>query len=186
MADPSADFVGKWLQPPKFALGQKVWLRAGSPENPEHYEESEVLSYALTAFSIPDDGVYLRLIGYNTKKWKLPFVNPSPWPECDVFSSEDEAKIECAFLRVALSPDVWIEAAGLNHAGERMPDFEESELGICCAMTSEIRDMLGICVKQGGLNHTQRTRLQTMLDDHNRNHSTLDQDNIKVVLNALK
>jgi hypothetical protein len=167
----------KWIKGrhPTIPLGSDVWvyerLRSGKVYE-RRLSKTKLIGYNCT---IQDcDGHVLGVV--NSYKLMLPnklmllkeygeYGDGGFYPG-DVFALEKEALEATKFYPVKATGRQWMKAIGLKKGAKRSDYDDDCELQPCCANVSSIRDMLALCMEDGGLIARDVNRLGEMLTWH--------------------
>lgn len=149
--------IFKWLNEPKYHLGQQVWVI----DNKKVFAD-RIFKLCVELFHrYPDpDQVCGYLLGYN-----LGFYNTEDdvglWREEELYPNEEMAMFNARWVPVTLTEEEWLATIGSeDRDGE--PELSPG----CCGQIGLIRDMLFTCKRQGGMIVADVKKLQKALDHH--------------------
>lgn len=142
---------------PKFQIGQIVYFISETG-----YYQDTIRSIILESVPGEDGNYRLACIGYTLSKYPLFGDETGVTRPQQLISDEEEVKHLTNFTPVVLTAQEWQTAIG----EQEDESDEDSELGVCCEVIDEVRDILLGIKKNHGL--IERDRL--ILKNHATNH----------------
>ena len=162
--------------PSEFEFGKEVYVVLG----PEHWQKGQVTAYRSWVINDANNIVVFpkeaRLSIFTLSDY-FEDIEEDAVPFKYLTDSRKEIARWIAVHKVNFSDEEWVRAIGKratfeeikesvkNHDYDTNESIEESELGVCCANLSSIRDVLTKCWENKGLIGWEVERLQWLCDN---------------------
>ena len=163
---------------PQFSLGQKIWYINCRKEVDE--DQIRAIDFKLVRHEGKDQ---LFCVGYDLQTVNIDAPG-LPFMPYDLYETKELADQLAVWHPITnMTDEQWEAAIGDREKGTA----EDSELGICCADISEIRDLLITCRQDGGLMERDVQIISSLINNHDHDVVTTSEKcpNLQKILTQL-
>lgn len=146
---------------PEYKTGDQVFIYC---QVNKEISKTEVLAYVSETF-FDENAPISRLLSYRLRRINLDDQYGN-WTPDYIYSTKEDAEKQTKFFPVTLTEQEWFDAIGLKKDSDRTNYDENCELQPCCAVVSEMRDVLFDCLLDGGLINQDIKILEDIFNKH--------------------